>query len=149
VAEMFADTQFNYGVWQLAQANSARTSQTWRYLFLRRRAGRQDGPNHGEEVSYVFNTLALAPAGQEAAAFDGVDTRIAEAMQDAWVRFAETGDPNGGALPKWPPYRAGEDRHLEFDDAIRTGSNWRRRQMDFLENYYARQGDVRREGGMK
>ncbi len=140
VAEVFADTQFNYGVRQLAEANSARCSQTWRYLFLRRRAGRQDGPNHGEEVSYVFNTLGLAPPGQQAPAFDSVDARVAEAMQDAWVRFAASGDPNGDGLPDWPSYRADEDRHLEFDDTIRAGSNWRHRQMDFIENYYARQG---------
>jgi para-nitrobenzyl esterase len=139
VAEVFADTQFNYGVWQLAQANSARCSQTWRYLFLRRRSGRQDGPNHGEEVSYVFNTLAFAPAGQDAALFDSVDARIAEAMQDAWVRFAATGDPNGDPLPQWPSYRTGEDPHLAFDDTIQAGSKWRRREMDFIEAYYARQ----------
>jgi len=79
VAEMFADTQFNYGVWQLARAMSGRAPQTWRYLFRRRRAGRLDGPNHGEEVSYVFNTLGLALAGQEAPRFDGVDESVAEA----------------------------------------------------------------------
>jgi para-nitrobenzyl esterase len=140
VAEVFADTQFNYGVWQLAEANSARCSQTWRYLFLRRRAGREDGPNHGEEVSYVFNTLGLAPPGQQAPAFDSVDARIAEAMQDAWVRFAASGDPNGDGLADWPSYRADEDRHLAFDDTIRAGSKWRYRQMDFIEKYYARKG---------
>jgi para-nitrobenzyl esterase len=138
VAEMFADTQFNYGVWQLARSMSARVPQTWRYLFLRRRAGRMDGPNHGEEVSYVFNTLGLAGAGQEAPVFDGGDTSVAEAMQAAWVRFAATGDPNGGDLPPWPEYRADDDFHLEFDDTIRVGANWRRRQMDFLDGYYSR-----------
>jgi len=135
---MFADTQFNYGVWQLARAMSARTPQTWRYLFLRRRAGRLDGPNHGEEVCYVFNTLGLALPGQEVPPFDDVDESVAEAMQAAWVRFAATGDPNGGDLPHWPAYRAGDDPHLEFDDTIRTGANWRRRQMDFLDGYYVR-----------
>ena len=144
VAEMFADTQFNYGVWQLARAMSARTPQTWRYLFLRRRAGRLDGPNHGEEVCYVFNTLGLAPTGQEAPPFDSVDARVAEAMQAAWVRFAATGDPNGGDLPQWPTYRTIDDPYLEFGDAIRTGANWRRRQMDFLDGYYARIGGVLR-----
>ena len=138
VAEMFADTQFNYGVWQLARAMSARTPQTWRYLFLRRRAGRLDGPNHGEEVTYVFNTLGLALPGQEVAPSDGVDSSVAEAMQAAWVRFAATGDPNGGSLPHWPAYRADDDPYLAFDDEIRSGANWRRRMMDFLDSYYAR-----------
>ena len=139
VAEMFADTQFNYGVWQSARGMSGSTRQTWRYLFLRRRPGRLDGPNHGEEVSYVFNTLALAPAGQEAPPFDSVDAGVAEAMQAAWGRFAATGDPNGGALPPWPPYRTSDDPYLEFGDAIRVGANWRRPQMEFLEHYYAQQ----------
>lgn len=138
VAEVFADTQFNYGVWQLARAMSARTPRTWRYLFLRRRPGRLDGPNHGEEVQYVFNTLGLALPGQEAAPFDGVDEDVAEAMQAAWVRFAATGDPNGEGLPRWPAYRADDDPYLVFDDAISTGANWRRRQMDFLDGYYTR-----------
>ena len=136
VGEMFADTQFNYGVWQLARAMSTRVPQTWRYLFLRRRFGRLDGPNHGEEVCYVFNTLALAPAGQKAPAFDRVDTSVAEAMLAAWVHFAATGDPNGEGLPPWPAYRADDDPHLEFDDVIRVGANWRRRQMDFLDGYF-------------
>ncbi len=136
VAEMFADTQFNYGVWQLARAMSARAPQTWRYLFLRRRPGRLDGPNHGEEVPYVFNSLGLALPGQEVAPFDDTDESIAEAMQAAWVRFAATGDPNGGDLLRWPAYRAEDDPYLVFDDAIRTGTNWRRRQMDFLGGYY-------------
>ena len=44
VAEMFADTQFNYGIWQSARGMSGRVPQTWRYLFLRRRAGRPRWP---------------------------------------------------------------------------------------------------------
>lgn len=144
VAEMFADTQFNYGVWQLARAMSARTPQTWRYLFTRRRPGRSDGPNHGEEVPYVFNTLGLAVPGQEVAPFDDVDEGVAEAMQAAWVRFAATGDPNGGDLPPWPAYRVDDDPYLAFDDAIGSGLNWRRPQMDFLDGYFARMEEALR-----
>jgi len=149
VAEMFADTQFNYGIWQAARGMSGRVAQTWRYLFLRRRAGRLDGPNHGEEVCYVFNTLALAPAGDSAPAFDSVDAGVAEQMQSAWVRFAATGDPNGGTLPHWPHYRADDDRHLEFADSIGVGANWRRPQMDFLERYQALQATTAIEGGLR
>jgi len=77
-------------------------------------------------------------AAAEAPPFDGVDESVAEAMQAAWVRFAATGDPNGGSLPHWPPYRSDDDPYLTFDDEIRAGGNWRRRQMDFLDGYYAR-----------
>jgi para-nitrobenzyl esterase len=62
-------------------------------------------------------------------------------MQDAWVRFAATGDPNGGDLPAWPAYEAAADRHLEFGDAVRQGARWRRPQMDFLDGFFARRFD--------
>jgi carboxylesterase type B len=97
VAEMFADTQFNYGVWQVG-AGHVGPRAAWRYLFLRRRAP----PRWAEpwrRVSYVFNTLGLALAGQEVPPFDGVDESVAEAMQAPGCGFAATGDPNGGELP--------------------------------------------------
>ncbi len=57
VAELFADTQFNYGTRLLAQAMAGCEPRTWRYLFLRRRPGQLDGPHHGEEVAHVFGNL--------------------------------------------------------------------------------------------
>jgi carboxylesterase type B len=53
------------------------------------------------------------------------------------VRFAATGDPNGGELRRWPAYRAEDDPYLAFDDAIYSGMNLRRRQMNFLDSYFA------------
>lgn len=29
-------------------------------------------------------------------------------MADAWARFVEAGDPNGGALPRWPAFTGTE-----------------------------------------
>ena len=43
VAEMFADTQFNYGVWALARAMARSGKGTWRYLFTKKRVGPDDG----------------------------------------------------------------------------------------------------------
>ncbi len=31
-------------------------------------------------------------------------TDLAASMHSAWIRFATTGDPNGGDLPAWPRY---------------------------------------------
>ena len=44
------------------------------------------------------------------------DHELSEAMMGAWVRFATTGDPNGGGL-SWPAYDPAKDNYIVFDDA--------------------------------
>ncbi len=93
VAEMFADTQFNYGSRLLTRAMARLDPRTWRYVFTRRAPGQTDGPHHGEEVAYVFGNLDAVPGGA-----DAVDQRVSAAMMLAWVAFAKHGDPNGAEL---------------------------------------------------
>ena len=122
VAAMFADTQFNNGARGAARGLSAKGAPVYRYLFLRRRPD-CGAPNHGDEVPYVFASLAAA-AAIEPGPFDKDDETLAEAIQDAWVRFAATGDPNGGRLPHWSA--CGRDEpYLELDQIMRVGSGWR------------------------
>lgn len=125
VAQMFADTQFNYGARLLARANAPREPRTWKYLFQRRAPGAADGPHHGAEVPYVFGTLA-AEAGEE-------DRALSRTMRQAWVRFAADGDPG---LAGWERYQPGEDNHLAFDAPLTTGAGWRRGPLDFLDRFF-------------
>ena len=55
--------------------------------------------------------------------------------ENAWVRFADTGNPNGGSLPPWPASDARED-YLELDQTIRVAHGWRQAQLDFLDAYF-------------
>ena len=137
VAEMFADTQFNYGTRLLAEAMSRVESKTWRYLFTRRRPHQQDGPHHGEEVASVFGTIADAPPG-ETADHDGTDREISTAMMQAWTAFAATGNPNAPTLPRWAPYDPAADNYMEFGDTVAPGRAWRKPQLDFLDQYFDR-----------
>jgi para-nitrobenzyl esterase len=63
--------------------------------------GRRITP-HSLDLPFVFNNVARA------AHMVGDPTRetaaMAEQMSRAWLAFACTGDPNGGALPEWRPY---------------------------------------------
>ncbi len=133
VAEMFADTQFNSGARGVMRGLRARGAPVYRYLFLRQRPG-GGAPNHGDEVPYVFASLAVA-AQLDPQPFDNDDLALAEVMQDAWVRFATTGDPNGGGLPAWP-VSDGREQYLEFDSAMRVGTSWRQSQLDFVDGYF-------------
>ena len=135
VADAFADTQFNFGVRGAARASLCHQPRTWRYVFTRRRAGGGTLPNHGDEVGYVFGNLA-ASRGGEPLPFDANDEYVSNAMMEAWVRFATSGDPNGGSLPPWPVYDMTSDPYREFGDTIGTGNGWRSRHMDFLDRFY-------------
>lgn len=137
VAQMFADTQFNYGTRLLAQCMSRLEPRTWKYLFERRRPNQADGPHHGEEVAHAFGNVDAAPPG-ETAEHDATDAALSQAMRKAWVAFAANGDPNTPGVPRWDAYRAGDDNHLVLGDTVRPGAAWRRPQLDFLERFYSR-----------
>ncbi|MCC6433887.1 MAG: carboxylesterase family protein [Acidimicrobiales bacterium] len=130
VADAFGDSQFNLGARGVARAMAAAGQPTWRYVFTRRRPDRSDGPDHGDEVPYVFGR-----PGHGGLAADERDRSLAEAMQDAWIRFASGGDPNGAPLVPWPRYDPAGDAHLDFGDDIRIGTAWRREPLDFLDDY--------------
>jgi para-nitrobenzyl esterase len=137
VAAMFADTQFNYGTRLLAQCMARREPRTFKYLFERRRPNQADGPHHGDEVAHAFGNLESAPA-VETPGFDAMDQALSRTMRKAWVAFAATGDPNTAGAARWDAYRAAEDNHLSFGDAVKPGAAWRRPQLDFLERFYSR-----------
>jgi para-nitrobenzyl esterase len=133
LAELFGDTQFNYGVAAVAAALAARQPNTFRYLFARRAPGENAGPHHGAEVEYVFTNLGA----RDEAAHDADDAAVADWMQRAWVRFAATGDPNGPALPEWPAYAGDGGKLLVIDQPPRTVSGHRAVQAAFLARFYA------------
>ncbi|MEZ5660679.1 MAG: carboxylesterase family protein [Burkholderiaceae bacterium] len=142
VAELFADTQFNYGAWRLALA-MAPERPTYRYVFRRRAAGAPDGPHHGDEVPYAFDTLARMP--EAAKVFDEGDQRTADAMHGAWVRFIKTGDVNGAGLPPWPVYDPAHGEHMTFDDPPMAGRHWRAGAIGFIDRVQSQR--YRTEGG--
>lgn len=79
------------------------------------------GAFHGAEVPYVFDSLAKEtwiPRNE-------VDERLADAMADYWVRFAATGDPNGGGATTWPVYNPETRNHIVIGDEIESASGVR------------------------
>ena len=112
-----------------ARRLSAQGSPVWLYHFTRVSPGAKRtsmGATHGADVLYVFKTLP--PLG-----FDRTDTAVSSAMHETWLRFATTGDPNGGDLPEWPAYSNENDTHLELGDDIKTGHGLRREACDLFD----------------
>lgn len=135
MAQVFGDCQFHYGAWGIAKANASRQPATYRFMLTRKRGDKTRVPAHGDEVSYVFGTLPLADAVK--GPHNQTDVALSEAIMEYWVRFAATGNPNGGSLPHWPAYDPAKEEYLDLGDKIGVGSRFRSEQMAFLDTLYS------------
>ena len=146
LADVVCDDMFTWAmrVW----AQMAGESPAYLYYFSRvppGEAGEKYGSHHAAEIPYAFGQLgraseipcvACGSAGSDAAV-PAQDAALAAAMSGAWVRFAATGDPNGGDLPAWPAYTAEEERYMEFGDRIAAGAGLRSEKVALWEAHYA------------
>lgn len=143
----FGDVYVTHGVRRIALASAARQPKTFRYVFARSLVVTGHPPRHGEELGYVFGNLseitlfsAMAPLSEgtrrRRLVGNPIDEALSEAMMAAWVRFAATGDPNGGDLPAWPPYTQTNEAILAFGDNIRLGREERAPALDAVERAF-------------
>ncbi|MFI5398070.1 MAG: carboxylesterase/lipase family protein [Candidatus Binatia bacterium] len=90
-----------------AQTNFA---NTWVYLFTWDSPVKNGlyGSRHALELRFVMNNPD-----------DDVGTHpplnLIDAMQDSWIAFAKTGDPNHSGLPHWPEYDTDRRGTMIFD----------------------------------
>ena len=56
---------------------------------------------------------------------------------DYWVRFARTGNPNGGNVPEWPTFTAENEAYMELGPTIRAGNHLRIPQMELVARAWA------------
>jgi len=61
-------------------------------------------------MEMVFNN----PDQRWPQAWSARDHAMAETMQDYWINFARTGNPNGEGLPTWPAYTVDGDAIMAF-----------------------------------
>jgi len=134
---IIGDTLFTSAIRSTLRAWQKIPANAYQYYFTRVRPdarGKLLGAAHGDDIRFVFDNLDMGGR-----MVTDVDRAIADAMADAWVRFAATGDPNGPGLPRWPPYDLEEQHYLEFGDEIRIGSDLRPESCDLFAKIEAEQ----------
>jgi para-nitrobenzyl esterase len=142
LAHLYSDTQFNFGTREMLRIAAASQPRTYRYLFKQQRNGASAAPIHGDELQYVFDNLD-APHRGRLRPYNAADSKVAAAMADAWVRFAKTGDPNGGDLPAWPRYDGSREPYMAFGELPKAADGNRTAQLDMIRDYYASPTKVR------
>ena len=133
VFDAYRDSEFGWRMTEMAHAANRAGTPAYLYYFAHRPpygaimrgmpigAGkRQLGAHHAAEIPYVFGNMAVLPG---AAGLLAKERQLSDLMQDYWVRFAATGNPNGGAGPDWPAFEAKKRRFLRFDTATAQGSD--------------------------
>jgi para-nitrobenzyl esterase len=96
------------------------SEQTWQWLDMQKRTGESAVygyrfgytspyspiPSHLVDVPFVFGTLTPQFLVHGAMPPSAEDRALSELMQNYWVAFASTGNPNKIGLPEWPAYKA-------------------------------------------
>jgi para-nitrobenzyl esterase len=115
---MQTDYDFGFGSYALAKAMSDEGQPAYLYYFTY--VGRDPfavlGAFHSEELMFIGDTYwkSWAPNSD--------DEKLSEIMEDYWVRFAKSSNPNRRGLPEWPPYKNKSGRCMELGREVKSRS---------------------------
>jgi para-nitrobenzyl esterase len=135
MAEILADDIFLFPTWAWAHGMASVSSPAWVYRFTKVPAieeAESYGAYHGAELPYVFGTV------WPGAEWDEDDEQLSKTIRGAWLRFAATGDPNGGELPQWPAFTADNEAYLEIGDNPEVKDHLRMEHVQAFDEHYRR-----------
>ena len=75
---------------------------------------------HCGEIPFMFNNFANWDAPMMKGGDPASMQALGDAMQDAWIAFARTGNPEYAALPSWPQWTPERNAVMVFDDESRV-----------------------------
>jgi para-nitrobenzyl esterase len=115
------DFVFRIPAVRLAEAQLEHTPAVWMYLFSwqSRAFGGALGACHAMELPFVFHG-ADDPRMSMFLGEGPVPAELADQVQDAWIAFARSGDPNIASLPAWPSYDQERRATMELAEPCRV-----------------------------
>ncbi len=130
----FGDNRYLLAGRYVARSMKRVSAPSYLYLYSfvpKSRADQWPGAPHASELGPLFDMRSALSAPS-----DPASRNVGAIMRGYWVRFASTGDPNGGGLPAWPAYDEADDRWLELGAEVEFRSGVLADKLDFLERRY-------------
>ena len=120
IIDLLTDAVFVVPTLRLADAQAAASAPVWVYLFTWKTPvfGGLFGATHALELPFLWD-LIDNPLWKPFVG-DNAPRALVTAMQDAWIAFAGTGDPNAEGAVAWPRYDGTVRSTLELGDEIRA-----------------------------
>ena len=85
---------------------------------------------HAGELAYAYGNLWRHPG-----LYDESDNKLSDIMQQYWVNFVKTGDPNGEGLPRWEMKTADQTKLINLDNNIQMVEDPNLAIYDVLDKY--------------
>jgi para-nitrobenzyl esterase len=130
------DNIFRWPSLQLAAAQQAQGSRTFVYLFDWESPafGGILGSCHALELPFVFGAVRSLAVQLFSGSGPPVDA-LSQQMQSAWLAFARTGDPSGGAAGDWPAWDPDGRVTMIFGGHSGVAKAPRNEELDVWERY--------------
>ncbi len=85
---------------------------------------------HAGEIPYAYGNLWRHPG-----LYNEDDYKLSDIMQQYFVNFAKTGDPNGEGLPKWEARTVGNNQLLQLDTDIKMTDDPNKKLYKVIDRY--------------
>ena len=121
------DSWFARPTRELVRSMARTPAATYMYVFTRNLQDPAQRSPHAMELRYVFNELPDNASE--------IDQKISELMNNYWVQFAATGNPNRSGLPQWPSYDLETQQHQLIGADVEQGAFLLQDKLDELDRY--------------
>jgi para-nitrobenzyl esterase len=88
------------------------------------------GAVHSAEIEYAMGNLDV----NAVFAWGPDDYKVSKVMQEYFVNFIKTGNPNGAGVPTWPTYAKGQ--RMIIDVETHAALDGARKRYEFLDQFY-------------
>ncbi len=91
---------------------------------------KRHGVSHADDILYLNNAFLSQPDKFPA------EAAVAEIIQQYWVNFAKTCNPNGKGLPYWPSFDKDKPTTMQFSNGASLITVPNRDQINFIDRFF-------------